>query len=86
MKRATPEGMKTLVVAFALVTLAGCGSSESADHPKTPGEAAGHVAYEVQKDAKKVAKEAAKDIKSFAHDAKDGFQDAKQKDAEKKSK
>jgi hypothetical protein len=84
MKRATQNYMKTLVIVVALAALSGCNSSSSADHQETPGEAAGHVAYEVQKDAKKAAKEAAKDIKSFSHDAKDGFQDAKQKDAERK--
>jgi hypothetical protein len=75
--------MRTFVAVLAFVALAGCNSSNSSDHQQTPGEAAGHAAYEVQKDAKKVAKEAAKDIKTFAHDAKEGFKDAKEKDAKK---
>jgi hypothetical protein len=83
--------MKIFVVPFAfaafLAILTGCGSRDSAnrdEHPTTPGTAAGHAAYVIEKDAKKVAKEAAKDIKTFGHDAHEGFQDAKQKDLERK--
>jgi hypothetical protein len=63
--------------------LGGCKSSEP-EHKQTPGEAAGHAAYEIEKDAKKAAKEVSKDVKNFAHDAEKGFKDAKQKDAERK--
>jgi hypothetical protein len=87
-------GMKIFVVLFALAAsmfiLMGCSSRDSAnrdDHPSTPGTVAGHAAYVIEKDAKKVAKEAAKDIKSFGHDAHEGFQNAKEKDlARKKAK
>jgi len=72
--------MKILAVitALSLTVLTGC------DKDKTPGETAGHVAYQVEKGAKKVAKEVGKEVKSFSHDAKEGFQDAKKKDIEKK--
>jgi hypothetical protein len=72
--------MKTLVaiIALFLAVLAGC------DPAKSPGENAGHAAYEVEKDAKKAAKEIRKDLKEFSHDAKEGFQDAKKKDLDKK--
>ena len=79
-------GMKTLVrftATMLLMILAGC-RSEDSDRRQTPGEAAGHVAYEVEKGTKKAAKELSKDLKSFSHDAKEGFQDAKQKDIERK--
>jgi len=79
-KRATSIYMKILAVTIAasVILLTGC------DRDKTPGETAGHVVYQVEKGAKKVAKEVGKEVKSFSHDAKEGFQDAKQKDIEKK--
>ena len=74
--------MKTLVISFvAMLTLAGLSGCNS---DKTPGEAAGQAAYEVEKGAKKAAKEISKDVKTFSHDAKEGFKDAKQKDLERK--
>ena len=84
-------GMKKPAVLFALAMFltgfVGCNQNDAAkkdDHPKTPGEAAGHAAYVIEKETKKVAKEAAKDLKTFGHDAKEGFQKAKEKDLEKK--
>lgn len=70
-----------VVLAASLAFLAGCSRD---DRHQTPGEAAGHAAYEVEKDSKKAAKEMSKDLKSFSHDAKQGFQEAKQKDGERK--
>jgi len=79
--------MKILVVALSLAVVGGCNRNDSAnrdDHQTTPGTVAGHAAYVIEKDAKKVAKEAAKDLKTFGHDAHEGFQDAKQRDLERK--
>ena len=73
------------VIAISLV-LAGCSRNDRSrdDHHQTPGEAAGKAAYEMEKNAKKAAKEVSKDVKTFAHDARQGFQEAKQKDTERK--
>ena len=79
--------MKIFLVAVAAAVLAGCGWGDSAhrdEHRTTPGEAAGKATYYLQKDAKKAAKELGHDLKTFGHDAHEGFQDAKQKDVEKK--
>jgi hypothetical protein len=73
--------MKILAIAFVLTFIAGCNRD---DHHQTPGEVAGKTAYEVQKDVKKASKELSKDLKSFGHDAREGFQEARQKDLQRK--
>jgi hypothetical protein len=78
--------MKILVIAISFLALAGCYSdtAKREDRHDSPGEATGKAAYNIQKEAKKAAHEAAKDLKTFGHDAREGFQNAKQKDVDRK--
>lgn len=70
-----------IAIVASVTLLAACSRD---DRRQTPGETAGHAAYEIEKGTKKAAKEVSKDVKSFAHDARQGFEEAKQKDAERK--